>query len=637
MPLRFDHNQQMDGDVQTMEPGRETPLPQYEKTQSVPFTLNLQEDARNPGQFQLVVNVNPRHDSSTAIPLSVASPTGGLAAARDIAKPSSSTPALYQTQKSSPPTTPLQDKQGWSDLDAVPAEFLHKVVPDWNVTFSRSDSTASTQSKRLADIKARIKKKGKGYVVRLLKGSAADTNEIAEIDLGQQSGSSESASHELDSSDLRAELDSTQTSIASRSNDPTTRPDVYEIGTSNEPGIHRWQSNLAQPTFPISGSSRSDRARDVHTISSIAEENLSDAETLIPDVRSIGRRMDEDQTDTESIFHSRPTQPVRSVSVSSIVKTPTRGLSVVGPVRRVGKSNRNRGKNKAQLDLRRSDAHKSMKRRSPHNSVSQSSTGNLYENGLPESLIPGLRERVQSAHRNEVGCDLSPYAVDEWRHPIRETKSIKPRHSRRLSADDLQLPMSQKSKLRLQTNIPRPRSTNASPIMRRKRSLKSHRTVSSSSSSVNSDDSIERVHSSAEWSEVDPSDELREALGKVFRSMGHDEKEKDEDDEDDEEDEEDEDVVERRPLPRIVEPVGQDQVGEIPLPSEVELRSSPVSLQSPTLKFWVLAISALSERVYEGFRLLRDTYGAEPPVSPGHVRVRWTCVSTIISRCLVTS
>ena len=239
VPLRFDQSQQVGNDHLSTEPGRETPLPQYERTQSVPFTLNLQEDARNPGQFQLVVNISSNYPSSTGIPLNLATPANGFTVANDGAKASLDSPKLYQTQKSSSPTTPLQEKQGWSDLDAVPPEFLHKVVPDWNVTFSRSDSTASTQSKRLADIRARIKKKGKGYVVRLLKGSTAENNEIAEVDLGQQSHEAETNTFlELDSSDPRAELDAAQAVVSSGSDDVAGRHAVYEIGTSNEPGIH---------------------------------------------------------------------------------------------------------------------------------------------------------------------------------------------------------------------------------------------------------------------------------------------------------------------------------------------------------------------------------------------------------------
>ncbi|CAO2649810.1 Nn.00g011020.m01.CDS01 [Neocucurbitaria sp. VM-36] len=611
VPLRFDQSQQLGHDVHSTEPGRDTPLPQYEKTQSVPFTLNLQEDARNPGQFQLVVNISPKHQAHTGIPLNLATPKDLPAAPRDASKLTVNVPKLYQTQKSSPPTTPVQDKQGWSDLDAVPPEFLQKVVPDWNVTFSRSDSTASTQSKRLADIKARIKKKGKGYVVRLLKGSTADPNEIAEVDLGQQHTALETSSHELDSSDVPAELDSTQTIVPSIGDSITGRPDVFEIGTSNEPGVQRGQSSRLSFNLPISASSPRRTAGDVMSINSIAEESLSDAETLIPDVRSIGGRIDEDQTDTE--FHSRASSvlPTRSASVSSIVKTPTRGLSLVGPVRRVEKAGRARTKNKTtHLELKRSDAHKSIKRRSPRGSTSNFATSVSFVE--PRTDMSTLRERVRPISRHSSEQGLAPLEYNTWQHPMKEVKSTKPRHSRRLSADDLQTSSGPKTKLRLQTNIPRPKSTNTSPVVRRKKSPRIHQPAASSPSSVNSTDSSEQLELAPQWSEVDPSAELREALRNVFRPAT-------------DSDDEVESPFEERSIPQIVEPVDESQIGEIPFPSDIEIRSAPVGVGSPTLKFWSLAIGALSEKLHEGFKLLKDAYGAEPPVPPGHVRVRWTC------------
>ena len=112
VPLRFNQGQMPATDHPATDPGRETPLPQYEKTQSVPFSLNLQEDARNPGQFQLVVNINSNYPSSAGIPLSLAPPASGLLPADQASKLGSDAPQLYQTQKSSPSTTPLQEKQG---------------------------------------------------------------------------------------------------------------------------------------------------------------------------------------------------------------------------------------------------------------------------------------------------------------------------------------------------------------------------------------------------------------------------------------------------------------------------------------------------------------------------------------------
>lgn len=42
--------------------------------------------------------------------------------------------------------------------------------------------------------------------------------------------------------------------------------------------------------------------------------------------------------------------------------------------------------------------------------------------------------------------------------------------------------------------------------------------------------------------------------------------------------------------------------------------------------FWSLAIAALLGKANQRLKLLRDRYGAEPPVPKKHVRVRWTCL-----------
>ncbi len=612
MPVRFSPGQHTGSESQSTDLGRETPLPQYERTQSVPFTLNLQEDPRTPGQFQLVVNISPNQPSSTGIPLNLASRPQGPVPAIDALRPTLDSSKLYQTQKSSPPSTPLQDKQGWSDLDALPPQFLDKVVPDWNVTFSRSDSTASTQSKRLSDIRARIKRKGKGYVVRLLKGSTSDTNEIAEVELGQHNETRTDISHELDSSPPPTELDSAQAAVSAETNNSApNQAEVFEIGTSNEPGIERPTSNPRRSPLPVSETTRKWAAGDRHSIRSIPEEYLSDAETLIPDVYSIRSQMNEEQADVDSIPTVRFNQPVRSASVSSIVKTPTRGLSVVGPVRRVGKTGRARGKTKSvQLELKRSDAHKSIKRRSPRGSMSNFTTGASLGEEYGGSTF--LRERLASSPRNGLEHDL-PSNHNSLRQSIRDNKSAKPRHTRRMSADDAHLALGQKSKLKIQTNVPRPRSTNVSPVVRRKQSQKKSQPTSSSSSSIHSAESTGRSHFSPKWSEVDASKELRDALGRAFKSMA-------------DSDDDLEDSCDERVLPPIVEPKYEGHVGEIPLPPEVEIGSFPGSIRSPAVTFWGLAITALANKVHEGFETLRDMYGTEPPVQPGHVRVRWTCV-----------
>ncbi|KAI4709910.1 hypothetical protein J4E89_005140 [Alternaria sp. Ai002NY15] len=544
----------MSNDPKSSDAGRETPLPQYEKTQSVPFTLNLQEDARNPGQFQLVFNLGPKQQSSIGVPLSCAPNVAASTTLRDGLKSSveSSVP-----QKTSPPSTPLHDRQGWADLDNVPPDFLKKVVPDWNVSFSRSDSTASTQSKRLTDIKARIKKKGKGYVVRLLKGST-DSNEIAEVDLGQAVGSERVfATPELDSATLPAELYSPPSALASNTDSLLGRDDIFEIGSSNTSGIERSPPSAIPP--------RNQPPHHSLARTSIAEDGFSDAETLIPDIRSIHDRMDEDQTDVEPSSQAPSLFPTRSASVSSIVKTPTRGLSLVGPVRkRVEKKTRPRVKSRgATLDLKRSDAHKSIKRR-------VGSTAFASDSQVVDDLVnsTNLRQRIRPVSRQSSGIDL---AADEYAtrsQPIQHTSAAKPRHLRHASADDLHAPARPKHGLRLNTDVPQSKSAHVSPATRRKRSPRIRKHVSSSSSSIDTEDANALL--SPQSAGASRADELREALRRALDQI--------------ESGNEDlEDRFEKPVVPTIVEPSNDDHVGEIPLPPEAEIRMASPEGRNTTL------------------------------------------------------
>ncbi|KAH9860938.1 hypothetical protein IAQ61_010674 [Plenodomus lingam] len=74
-------------------------------------------------------------------------------------------------------------------------------------------------------------------------------------------------------------------------------------------------------------------------------------------------------------------------------------------------------------------------------------------------------------------------------------------------------------------------------------------------------------------------------------------------------------------LPKIVEPPIDESISKISLPYDLELRQSPNSGRNSTLKFWSLAIAALLGKANQRLKLLRDRYGAEPPVPKKHVRL----------------
>ncbi|USP76320.1 uncharacterized protein yc1106_03594 [Curvularia clavata] len=600
VPLRFNQARRATNELKAVDTGRETPLPQYEQTQSVPFALRLQEDARNPGQFQLVLDIGSKLQAPDGLRLNTSSQP------HDNINPATTDNANLRPDASSPPITPLSDKQGWADLDHVPPEFLNKVVPDWAVTFSRSDSTVSTQSKRLADIKARIKKKGKGYVVRLLKGSSTDVNEIAEVDLGSQANRTQANDvSELDSTTLPAELHSPLSTLPPNSVSFADRPDVFEIGTSNEDGINR--PSPAVPAEPASNLESHARVLAINRLAQnlIAEEGMSDAETLIPDIH----RVDGEQTDVEAFHQPSFMIPGRSDSVSSIVKTPTRGLSLIGPVRkRVEKRTRPRANcRNPYLELRRSDAHKSVK----HGSKSTITTS---ENHFTEfgAKTMNLRQRNRPSSRKSDDSDQTSDEYGSSQQPNQPNSRAKPR-SRHLSADNLQFPTKSKYGLRLQTDVPKPKSAHVSPVAWRKGLLKARKLKSSSPSPIDVDDAD--LQSSPEWQEESHSEILSKAL-KVLASVGPNPAN---------DDVQHVESPDGSPLPHIVEPTDEENTGNIPLPSEVEIRPAPSGPRNPTLAYWGLAFGALSDKVYEGLKLLRDATGPERPVQKGHVRVRWTC------------
>jgi hypothetical protein len=626
MPRSQPRNRSLPKDVASLQPpeeGRSTPLPQYEKTQSVPFTLTLQEERENPGQFQLVVNIDPKHQKPPGgSPPKPAASTKLIANLKEVPSLGFDVSQLYQTLKSSPPSSPKEERQGWSDLDAIPPEFLQKVVPDWKITFSRSDSTASSQSKRLADIKARIKKSGKGFVVRLLKGSNTDNDEVVDVPLGQdvQSTGNEPFLHELDSAQPRAELDGADCNAASP-NDPNsempTSKQVFEIGTSGEAGIQRTApppSAARMPSVPHwlnqAGTGRF----------SISEEGFSDAETLLADVRSIGDRL-EDPTDIEPFSRNSSVLPTRSGSVLSIVKTPTRGLSVVGPARKIEKNSRGRVKGKsARLDLNRSGAHKSVKRRSPRTSTSDIPTTSTIESGVATPSAFRGTSFLNPPNHSESSDDPESKDYKTWQHPNRNTEAQSARTKRRSSAEELIRNTKSKSRLQIQTNVPRPSSANTSPVTRRRRSPRVPKSASYSSSASFSNE-LRHADASPVWSEIEESDEIREAqirdaLKKAFGRVTKDNVPSPSE--------------ESKSIPRIEEPVDEQKAADFSLPPEFEIRSERSVRGSPVTTFWGMVLSALSEKAFEGIKVLRDTYGSERPVSPDHVRVRWTCVSIVL-------
>jgi hypothetical protein len=588
------------------EDGRGTPLPQYEKTQSVPFTLTLQEEKDKPGQFQLVVNVDSHQKDGDGNHLKTSPSKKLVASLQEAPSLGYDVPQLYQTQRSSPPSTPQTERQGWSDLDAIPPEFLQKVVPDWKVTFSRSDSTASAQSRKLADIKARIKKSGKGFVVRLLKGNA-EANDVREVQLGRGPVEQLPTLSELDSTAPPVELD-TEVTNAVADQVPSA---VFEIGSSGEPGI----DSIPRPATTRAVSSipqwLSQTSSEPGTRFSMLEDNLSDAETLLPDVQSVM-----DHTDVEPTTTDSSVPPTRSSSVLSIVKTPTRGLSVVGPVRRVEKGTRVRAKGKmARVDLNRTGARKSFICRSPQGTISESTASQRAPNATPASAS------THEARSDPSSLDeASDEGADKKRnmHKRRTQSYTQELPNRKTERQNLVSGNQSRTRLRLDTRLPPSNSAGTSPATIQRSSPRMIKVPKPSKDDI-SPDCARKTKSAGDspvWSEVDSADaeDVREALKRAFGEVA--------------EDLGSSRAQSKQPIPSIKVPVDDDERGMYTLPPGLEIRSAPTTSGNRLTMFCGLAMSAVLDKVVEGVQHLRDTYGSEPAVPAHHVRVRWTCVSS---------
>ncbi|KAK5290520.1 hypothetical protein LTR16_002584, partial [Cryomyces antarcticus] len=127
-------------------------------------TFNLLDDSGAKGRkYQLVINKSP--NASYVRPYGVdsrsATPTIGHGTLPKHSGYNSATlHESYATPTEQSPTSVAESEEGnkeWADIASISSRFLLEVDPDW---------------KRLADIRARIKRTGKGFVVKLLRQKA---------------------------------------------------------------------------------------------------------------------------------------------------------------------------------------------------------------------------------------------------------------------------------------------------------------------------------------------------------------------------------------------------------------------------------------------------------------------------------
>ncbi|KAF2755268.1 hypothetical protein EJ05DRAFT_488788 [Pseudovirgaria hyperparasitica] len=297
---------------------------------SVPFTLSLNEIGRS-GQFQLVVNVNAENATDR--------PTGQTHQSRELqAIPSLGPHALplHQGNKSSPTLSLSRDAQGWVDLSSIPSAFVQNAAPEWDWLPSGSGTLPHQAPTRRNDLKARIKRSGRGIIVRLRKGSTAGPSEgddVKDIHLIEHQPEATPTGYELETPDVPVELDST--------------PIIPEIGSSGPNlGAHVRQlaphQYSAVGPFSVSNQTESWPARSPPPVElpgrlarnsiSVGTEGFSDAETLIHGAGPIGDLWDETDTQSStvpcSIVTEFSTTTTRRNSLSSILSTPVGGLQL---------------------------------------------------------------------------------------------------------------------------------------------------------------------------------------------------------------------------------------------------------------------------------------------------------------------
>lgn len=307
----------------------------------IPFSISLQEDRSKPGQFQLVLNPNPeidtarqygsqQHEETTTAPSNA---DGQSCAGTPKLLPTLgyNVSQLYTSKAKTPPSprSPGDEDHNWSEINTVPPDFLHNVVPDWtpapdahnhlrkHESNQNSNIVTRGSSARLHDIKARFKKSGKGFIVRLRKSSVVDP---ADVDVKDVHLLEEKLDHrrpdstyaiELPGEPVTAELDST----------PIERP-VFEIGSCGQDGS---AADRLIPTQLVDGLHTPTGPSTRPLSFGLEEQWLSDAETLTHERPNIDTTFDEHDDDT-SIDPASTTQSSngsRRSSISSITTTPT--------------------------------------------------------------------------------------------------------------------------------------------------------------------------------------------------------------------------------------------------------------------------------------------------------------------------
>jgi hypothetical protein len=607
LPKNFDDVEKADN-IQL--PPATAPQTAAQEGKPIPFSLSLQEDSSRPGQYQLIVNPYPAKDSEEA---EKRQSTGKsklynkhyYALPQSLPSVGYDVSPIYRSNQPPSPISPANETQGWSDISNLPSDFVRNVAPDWQESTRKGPELVRKESLRLSDIKARIKKSSKGFIVRLKKGSTSESGlgDVKDIHLYEEKPQTAPPIAELDGPSAPVELDST--------------PIIHEIGSSRplNQALNRHASQSPQDASYVGLSpfkadiSPWEMPLDAATVTRSNPRNstrdpegwFSDAETIVPP--SLDGTWEDDGASSvapRSEYESRTIS--RRSSVSSIVTTPTayRKSAVQWPA-----DESDRGGDV--LNIQRSNvvgatlpkntlaSHDVVPSQIPSPTVSYPKTDVPEEQ---ESLRvsqflkakPSKRLVDTSAHRRSKSFHGMDKVDDRKRRVVTRTvsagaayPSLRGKRKLKLQTRNLPVPSNDESDTDTQARRDGIRTSNHPPKASRKRSSP-RRDAYQASALHTPETSRIRIPSLRQSTSGNSKEQKSEATSQAVGS------------------------------------------GRLPLPDTYEIRSHATRSSSRISTFVAVAATGLLSSLVQSLTWLRDQV-QESPVPAGHVRVRWTCVS----------
>ncbi|KAK8215696.1 hypothetical protein IWZ01DRAFT_494916 [Phyllosticta capitalensis] len=567
--------------------------------------------------------------------------------------------------ESSPPNYPHSEHSGsepnsptdisprtWKDVRFVSKQFLLENLPDW---ISNSNNTDKIEPKdRSTRFKAAVKRSKNGLLFRLVRPTSG-AHEIAEI--------------RLESAKVRPRpIVSTQTEHAKPVEEPALSSpelDGKPIPVNQIPGLHEAPQENAVFELPVSMTASGGTPVVGNTSAPAPEtprpERLATVPLEMPrevlDRRPSGDSLLETVTfgNDEAVAWSAPNigAPETDASPpSSIVPTPTRGLSVRGPVRHFVREQLPEKRNRA-LDLNAQDPLPSLDvEKINERLISARAEGRPEspddDQGSQTRISPLVRSPVAVSPRNQITGVIGKRAVVEHLgtysnmavdrgHNGGQDKDDRASRKVPILGDKISPSREQLNGDFQPLNDPRSPQSNGSPsrlIHDTKASDRVGEKVLNESSERNLQNGrrdsnlqgVPKLTLTTEWSNGGSSGARNLPESSDFEETAlaaHDDRERDYV------------SLSSRPLETnensafIQDSATAEQTPEVSmpnswLPSSFEIRQRPKQIHPLQALFSHAARAAFSQslRVLTG---IYSHYGPESPVPDGHVRVRWTC------------